>query len=285
MNDYYEVRVDIDPCTADATDLLAAMLGDIEYETFVPDESGLTAYVKSELYNRALLEDVLSDFPMPGRITFHANLVPGQDWNSEWEKNYFQPLLVGEGEHSVAIHSSFHTDIPRAAYDIVIDPKMAFGTGHHATTSSIIEQLLQIDLEGRSVIDMGTGTGILAILAAMRGAAPVVGIEIDGFAYENALENVKLNGHPEITLINGDATALGAVGMADVFIANINRNVITADLDKYAAKLKSGGAMLLSGFYEHDIPVVMEIAAPLGLTETGHSVKGDNWCCLRLRKA
>ncbi len=281
MNDYYEVRVDLDPCTEDATDYLAAVLGDIGFESFVPDANGLTAYIKSELYSREELDSALEDYPFEAERSVEVNFVEGQDWNAEWEKNYFKPIIVGD---ECVIHSSFHTDIPKAKYDIVIDPKMAFGTGHHATTSLIISRLLQIDMEGKSVIDMGTGTGILAILAAMRGSAPVYGIEIDGLAYDNAIENTRLNNHAEITLINGDASALERLPEVDVFIANINRNVITGDIDKYTAHLKDGGTMLLSGFYEQDIPVVMAEAGKYGLTEEGHAVKGDGWTCLTLVK-
>ncbi len=281
MNDYYEVRVNLDPCTEDATDYLAAVLGDIGFESFVPDSTGLTAYIKAELYSSDELDAALEEYPFEAERRIEVNFVEGQDWNAEWEKNYFKPIIVGD---ECVIHSSFHTDIPKVKYDIVIDPKMAFGTGHHATTSLIISRLLQIDLKGKSLIDMGTGTGILAILAAMCGAAPVYGIEIDGFAYDNAIENTRLNNHDEIVLINGDASALKELPQADIFIANINRNVITSDIDKYAAHLKDGGTMLLSGFYEHDIPVVMAEASRYGLSEVSHDVKGDNWTCLTLKK-
>ncbi len=281
MNDYMKVRLDFEPCSEDATDLCAAFLADIGYESFEPDSTGLTAYIPSGDYNEQSLAEALADFPMPLKITSAAELVQGQDWNSEWEKHYFQPIVVG-GE--CVIHSSFHSDVPAATYDIVIDPKMAFGTGHHATTSQIISYLLSLDLSGRAVIDMGTGTGILAILSAMRGAEKVTGIEIDAFAYANALENIALNGHSEITLINGDASALQDVAPADVFIANINRNVITADLPRYADRLVKGGSMVLSGFYESDIPVIMEAAEPLGLEQVSHTVQGDNWTCLHLIK-
>lgn len=282
MNDYYEVRLDIEPCSEDATDLMAALLGDIDYETFVPDEKGLLAYVRAESFNEDALKAALNDFPYDSMVTCSSTLIPGQDWNKEWEKNYFKPIVVGNGSDSVAIHSTFHTDVPEAKYDIIVDPKMAFGTGHHATTSLMLKSLLGLDLKGKRVIDMGTGTGILAMLSAMRGAESVTGIEIDSFAYENALENVKLNGLPQIKIINGDAAALKALDKADVFIANINRNIIIADLPAYASAVKPGGIMLLSGFYEHDIPEIMKAAAPLGLIEMGHEVKGDNWCRLAL---
>lgn len=279
MNDYYELRLGLKPCSEDATDLLAGMLADIGYESFVPDEAGLTAYVKKEDYSDEAVASLIADFPFDCEISRSAVLIEGQDWNAEWEKNYFSPIVIGD---KVVVHSSFHTDVPKADYDIVIDPKMAFGTGHHSTTSQILSALLSIDLEGKSVIDMGTGTGILAILAAMRGARPVTGIEIDGFAYENAVENVKLNDHSEICLANSDASALEAIAPADVFIANINRNVILGDLSLYARRLKPGGTMLLSGFYEGaDCDMILDEAMKYGLKL--QSATSDNrWACLTL---
>lgn len=281
MNDYIELRVNIVPCSETATDLMAAFLADAGYESFVPDSEGLTAYIKKENFDSPAIKSVLDDFPLDCLITTSNTIVPGQDWNSEWEKNYFKPIVVGQ---QCVIHSSFHTDVPKATYDIVIDPKMAFGTGHHATTSQVIEQILEYPISGKTVIDMGTGTGILSILSAMRGAHSVTGIEIDPAAYTNAVENIKLN-HVDCTvnLILGDASALEQLPEADLFIANINRNIITADIHNYVSHLKKDGVMLLSGFYEEDIPVIMETAAPLGLTEESHSVR-DRWTCLKLRK-
>jgi ribosomal protein L11 methyltransferase len=255
MNDYYEVRFDLSPCSEDATDLLAAMLADVGYESFVPDSEGVNAYVKAELYDIEAIRNVITEFPIPDTyITIGSNRIEGQDWNAEWERNYFQPIVIGD---KCVIHSSFHTDI---------------------------EQLLTAELAGKSVIDMGTGTGILAILAAMRGATDLTAIEIDGFAYENACENVRVNGHPEIKLINGDASALDGVAPADFFIANINRNVITGDIAAYAARLKQGGTMLLSGFYDDDVAIVEEAAKPYGLIAEGTTIK-SKWACLKLIKA
>lgn len=280
MNDYIEVRIDADPCTEDITDLLAAELADIGFESFVADSKGLTAYAPAKLYDKEAVKNALADFAIDCTLKVSDNFVEGRDWNAEWEKNYFRPIVIGK---RVAIYSSFHTDVPEAEHRIVIDPKMAFGTGHHATTSQVIKAMLELDLRDKSVIDMGTGTGILAILAAQLGAAPVTGIEIDEFAYVNAVENVRLNGHPEIVLINGDASALAGVPPCDVFIANINRNIITGDIDRYAKALKTGGTMLLSGFYVEDIPVVAAAAARHGLRETGYTDE-ERWVCLRLTK-
>lgn len=279
MNDYVELRLDLEPMPgSDATDLIAGLLGDIGFESFVPDESGLTAYISTSLWDESGVDKALEGFPFDCRISRKATVIEGRDWNEEWERNYFSPIVVGD---RCVVHSSFHTDIPEAEYDIVIDPKMAFGTGHHATTSLILGQLLDMPLVGKSLIDMGTGTGILAILAAMRGAAPVTAIEIDPFAQVNAVENVALNGHPEINVILGDAGALEGVDPADVFVANINRNVITGDIAAYSAHLKSGGVMLLSGFYTDDIPVVQAAAEAAGLRYESYT-ECDRWTCMRL---
>ena len=180
------------------------------------------------------------------------------------------------------VHSSFHKDVPKAEYDIVIDPKMAFGTGHHSTTSNMMRHILSEDMDGKSVIDMGTGTGILAILCKMRGARTVTGIEIDPFAWENAVENVRLN-NVDANMLCGDAAKLSDLELADYFLANINRNVITADIDTYASKVKDGGIMLLSGFYKSDIPIVAEAAAKYGF-EVVKTLEDKDWVAIKLVK-
>lgn len=281
MNDYIETRVDMNPCDEVATDLLADALCEIGYESFVPDENGLTAYIRQELSDENAVAEAATTLPGGKReIKLTHTFVEGRDWNSEWEKNYFQPIVVDD---RCVIHSSFHTGFPKCRYDIVIDPKMAFGTGHHATTSLVIARLLDSDLCGKSMIDMGTGTGILAILAAMRGASPVTAIEIDPMAHVNAVENVETNGHPEIKVLLGDAAVLDGMEPAELFVANINRNVIICDIASYAKALQSGGIMLLSGFYEEDVPVVEAAAAAQGLISDGVSTR-DRWACLRLKK-
>ncbi len=281
MNDYVEIRLDVDPCSETATDVLAAMLAEAGCESFLPDEKGLTAYIQKELYTPAAIDAAVEAFPLDARVTVAAaEVVEGRDWNEEWEKNYFKPIVIGD---RCVIHSTFHHDIPACEYDIVIDPKMAFGTGHHATTSLIIRRLLDDVKPGMEVIDMGTGTGILAILSSMKGAAHVTAIEIDGWAYENACENMPLNHVENVTVINGDASALADCPKADLFIANINRNIITADLLHYVKAMKPGAEMLLSGFYESDIPEVMKVAGPLGLVYDSHAVETGDWTCLKLK--
>ena len=285
--DYYKVRIEPRPCTVDTTDLMAAFLADAGFESFEPDATGLNAYIACDYVNDntgdvyKITRDALADMPIPcDSVDIHSERIQGEDWNEEWEKHYFKPIVIG---NRCVVHSSFHHDIPAAEYDIVIDPKMAFGTGHHQTTSNMALWIMELDMNGKSVIDMGTGTGILAILAAMRGAGPVTGIEIDPVAYENAIENTALNGHPEIRLICGDATALADVKPADYLFANINRNIILGDIDRYAGALLPGGTMLLSGFYDHDLPMIREAASAHGLTNQGmHDT--DHWVAARFIK-
>lgn len=279
MQDYIALRVDADPCNETITDLVAAALGEVGFESFSPDETGVTAYIQDHLYNKEEVQNALSDFPIATKFTISEEKVEGQDWNEEWEKHYFQPIIVDD---LCVVHSSFHKDVPEAKYDIVIDPKMAFGTGHHATTCNMMRSIIESDMEGKSVIDMGTGTGILAILCKMKGADKVTGIEIDPFAWENAVENAGLN-NTGINLLCGDAGKLNGLEPADYFLANINRNVITADIEAYSKALKPGGTMFLSGFYRSDIPIVVDAATPYGLQFI--SFKEENeWVAIKLVK-
>ena len=279
MQDYIALRIDAVPCSEDITDLLAAFLCDEGFESFKPDDCGLTAYVRTDLYDEGAVKKILEEFPIDTDFTFSSGTVKGEDWNEEWEKHYFQTIVVDD---KCVVHSSFHKDVPSAEYDIVIDPKMAFGTGHHSTTSNMMRHILSSDMEGKSVIDMGTGTGILAILCKMKGADNVTGIEIDPFAWENAVENAALN-NVKVNMLCGDAGLLAGLDQADYFLANINRNVITSDIESYASCLKQGGIMLLSGFYRSDIPIVEKAANEYGLFL--ESEKEDNdWVALRFKK-
>ena len=277
MTDYQQIRLDITPCDENITDLFAAFLADYGYESFVPDETGLTAYINSTLFNKEDVESIIADFPMEVDAKLTVDFIEGKDWNEEWEKNYFQPIVIAD---QCVIHSTFHKDVPNAKYDIVIDPKMAFGTGHHSTTSLILQTLIETDMKGKSVIDMGTGTGILAILSAMLGAEKVTGIEIDPGAYENALEHVELN-NVNVDVLLGDASRLNELQPADIFIANINRNIILADISSYRKNLKPGGIMLLSGFYESDIAMIERAANALGLEVVSYKEDKD-WVAVKL---
>lgn len=287
MNDYYQVRFKITPASEDACDLLADALGQAGYESFVGDDenpgAAMSAFVPAPLFSDEAAADAVRSLPEGFGASFEAEFVPGRDWNAEWEKNYFKPIVVG---NRVVVSSTFHTDVPEAEIPIFINPKMAFGTGHHATTVLMMQSLLDGGCPGASVVDMGTGTGILAILARKLGAASALAVEIDAFAVENTAENIALN-LPEptgIELVHGDATALeGRDGSADIFLANINRNIITADIDRYAAAMRPGGRLTVSGFYVHDRSVVEEAARKAGLEPAGVA-ELDNWSSMTFVK-
>lgn len=282
MNDYIRVRINLTPTpNEDVTDILAALLADKGFESFEPDASGLDAYCRAELFNPESPAEAIADLPFEGYAAeVSTERIEGQDWNAEWERNYFKPIVIAD---RAVVHSSFHTDIPRAEYDIVIDPKMAFGTGHHSTTTLIATRILDTDLRGKRMIDVGTGTGILAILGAMRGAERVDAIEIDPPAYENALDNVRLNGHEEINVILGDASALKALPPADLLTANINRNIILGDMAAYKDATADGGLLIFSGFYVDDIPMIRSRADELGLTFIDYT-EHDRWVSTLFRK-
>lgn len=268
MSNYYKTEIHILPYSEDAADLLAAFLAEEGYEAFesLHDDSqstiGISAYVKEEDYNQDILEDTLKNFPIEIKTNFHTSLIPHQDWNEEWEKNYFKPMSLAGGR--CVVHASFHKEYPPSEIEVIVDPKMAFGTGSHATTGMMVEFIFELDLRDKRIIDMGTGTGILAIIAKKLGAGETIGIEIDPSAYENALENVALN-HTDILLLQGDADLLDNIKKADIFMANINRNIILADIDKYIEALNPGGQILLSGFYLKDIPMIQRALENYGM--------------------
>ena len=281
MNDYTKVTFKVAPVSETATDILAAMLAEVGYETFVPEEEGMSAYVQQALFSEMALDEVVNDFPIDGySIGYTVEQIEGEDWNAEWEKNYFQPILVDD---KCVIHSTFHTDVPAAEYDIVIDPKMAFGTGYHQTTCHMIRSILAADVCGKSLLDMGCGTALLAILAAMRGATDVVAIDIDEFAYENALENIKLNNTPDIEVRLGGADAIKDTDCYDYVVANINRNILLADMNRYAECMHSGSVLFISGFYVEDIEVLVAEAAKYGL-EFVRSAEDNRWAMVEFVK-
>ena len=239
-------------------------------------------YIQKELYNESLLKEALADFPLPDtQIEYNFVEAEDKDWNEEWEKNFFQPIVIGD---RCVIHSTFHNDVPQAEYDIVINPQMAFGTGHHETTSLIIGELLDSDLQGKALLDMGCGTSILAILARMRGASPCTAIDIDEWCVRNSLENIELNGVDNIAVSQGDASSLESKGPFDMVIANINRNILTMDMPAYAEALDTGGDLLMSGFLEEDVPVIEARARACGLDPIEVRMR-DGWAMVHVKKA
>lgn len=279
MSDYFKAEFNISPRNEDAADLLAAFLADIGFESFEPDGNRLVAYIQADLWNTNAIEEIIKSFPIDVKIEFSKEFIEHQDWNEEWEKNYFQPIILGNGK--CVIHSTFHKDFPKAPIDIVVDPKMAFGTGHHATTSMMVNFLFENDLRGKNIMDMGTGTGILGIIAEKLGAKNIKAIEIDPSAYENALENCKLN-NSTLDLYNGDAKLLSNVTDIDLFLANINRNIILEDLAAYIQTLrKPSGMLMLSGFYESDIPVLENAISDHDMKIAEIKTSPEGWSAIR----
>lgn len=280
MTDYVSLKVKFYPQLDFIPDLIADALAPLGYEMFENDDDVLTAYIPADIFDIKTAENELQNVVGLEKYNLDSEFIKGQDWNAEWEKHYFQPIVVDD---LCVVHSSFHTNIPVAKYDIVIDPKMAFGTGHHSTTLCMMRYILESDdMKGKSVIDMGTGTGILAILSAMQGATDIVGIEIDRDAWQNALDNASYN-NVDINFIHGDASSLKSLSAADFFFANINRNIILNDLEYYVEYLKPGGFMLLSGFYTEDIPMIEEAAEKYGIKKL--EVKSDkNWVAVKFVK-
>lgn len=278
MNDYTRVKFTVTPNEEAATDVLAALLADAGFESFVPEDDGMSAYAPQALYDADAVAAVVAGFPLEGfEITYDSEFIEGEDWNAEWEKNYFQPIVLGE---ECVIHSTFHKDVPKARYDILIDPKMAFGTGYHQTTCHMLRAILAQDMTGKSILDMGCGTALLAILARKHGASNVVAIDIDEFAYENARENIVLNGTPDIEVRLGGAEAIKPSDCFDIVLANINRNILLADIKNYVRAMHPGSQLFISGFYTEDIEVLKEEAARHGLQYID-SAENNRWAMVR----
>ncbi len=259
-------------------DLLAAELGTIGFESFVETESGLKAYIADKNYNEDDLLSTLNGFPLENvQIHFIKKIIESRDWNEEWEKNYFQPIIVG---HDCIIHASFHLIESTCKYDIVIDPKMAFGTGNHETTWLMINEMLTLDLEGKELLDMGCGTAVLAILASKKGASRVVAIDIDEWAYNNALENIRLNHTTDINVALGDAKKINDFGYFDIVFANINRNILLKDIQQYVECMKKDALLFMSGFYKEDIATIENECNKHGLVLIHFSEK-NNWVAVK----
>lgn len=275
---YFEVTFTTSPCNETVNDVVSALAGEIGFESFVEWENGVQAYIQQSLFDEEALKSMVAEFPLPDtKIEYTIVEAEDKDWNEEWEKNFFQPIVIGD---RCCIHSTFHKDTPQTEYEILINPQMAFGTGHHETTSSIISELLEADLQGKSVLDMGCGTSILAILASMRGAGPITAIDIDDWCVNNSRDNIALNGIDNITVEWGDANLLKGREPFDVIIANINRNILLADMAQYAACMHSGSELYMSGFYVQDIPVIQEKAESLGMEFIHHREK-NNWAAVK----
>lgn len=270
--DYQKISIQITPFQEWLRDVLNAQMAEIGFDSFVETETGFDAFIPAASYSEESLNTVLEDFAEDFSFDVASEFIADQNWNEEWEKHYFKPLVIG-GE--CMIRAPFHTEYPEAKYEIIIEPNMAFGTGNHETTATIIESILQNDLSGKTILDMGCGTGILSILASMKGAKQITAIDIDKWSYEGTLENAALNKITNIDVKLGDASLLGNEKY-DLIFANIHKNVLLNDMEAYHSVLKNGGTLIMSGFYTEDIQDIKNKAESLGMSDAGF-VEKNNW--------
>ncbi len=269
---YIELKCNITPYSAEIAEILMAELSNLQFESFVENDTELLAYIREDNWNEKLLSSLYIVDNCYCKIKFSHVVVEQQNWNKVWEKNYFKPILI---DNQCVIKSKFHTDYPKAKYTINIDPEMAFGTGHHETTNLMIEEILNLNLKGKSVLDMGCGTGILAILSAMKSADYVRAVDFDIWSYNSTVANIKLNKTEQINVIHGDVKALDNKKF-DVIFANINKNVLLADIPAYSKRLNEDALLLLSGFYEKDFEDINKIAISNNLKLVKSKLK-NNW--------
>lgn len=275
---YTQISLKLNPNSQENREILVALLSDLAFESFDETEEQVLGYVPGESFNFDEMYEIISTLPFS--VKTENEMIPDKNWNEVWEKNYFKPLLIG---NRCLVRAPFHTDYEPAEFELVIEPKMAFGTGNHETTTLVAEQILNMDLSGKTVLDMGCGTGILGMLASLKGAKSVTAIDIDSWSFESTVENARLNNILNLEAKLGDAGLLGNESYEIIF-ANIHKNVIISDLPVYESVLQPGGQLYLSGFYTHDMPDVKAKAESLGLLETGFHEK-NNWVVYAFHKS
>jgi len=277
--DYIETLISIVPDTEENREILTALLAELDYDSFAETADGIKGYIRSDLYNETKTEEALAPvFQLFTNIEYQSTLIKDRNWNEEWEKNY-SPIII---ENLCRIRAPFHKDEGNFEYDIVVEPKMSFGTGHHATTTLMMQLMLAMDFKNKPVLDMGCGTGVLAILAALKGANPITAIDIDEWAYENTLENAERNQVKNITVLKGNSSLLTNKHF-EIILANINRNILLNDMEAYNKCLIVGGRLLLSGFYSHDLPLITEKAEELGFIRESYLTR-ENWVSVCFKK-
>jgi ribosomal protein L11 methyltransferase len=269
--DYIQLNLITDPPDADVSEVIAAFLGEIGFESFEEVPGGLNACIQASSFNEQLTREVLASVPAAKNCSFKITHIPDKNWNEEWERN-FQPVVVKD---RCMIRASFHASQPEIPYTILIDPKNAFGTGHHETTWMMIASMFDVPMKGKNVLDMGTGTGVLAILASMLGASSVLAVDIDEWSCRNAEENILLNKAKGIDVLKGDLNEVPLKNV-DVILANINRNVLLQHIPGYAMLLNKGGVLLLSGFLNADKDMLIAAANGNGFLLTGE-LERNNW--------
>ena len=280
--EYIEVAMKITPFSEENAEILTAEISELPYESFTVEEPCLKCYIQKELYDQQALKVLLNGINDYGfEVEYSSNLMPAVNWNAVWESQ-FTPIIV---DGLCTIKASFHEGLRRTRYNITIDPKMAFGTGHHQTTYMMCRALLQNEeaVRGKVVMDMGCGTAVLAILAAKMKASHVYGIDIDAVAAISAYDNARLNRVGKvIETYCGDASLLQR-NSYDVLLANINRNILLQDIPTYSLCLHKGGLLFVSGFYLEDMPMIVGVAQNAGLEYVSHDTI-DNWCCIKFIK-
>ncbi len=275
--DYIEVNFTIDPVEP-GTDILMAELSLLDFESFIETDYGLLAYVQEDDFNADELEElpILSNNQF--KVKYSYKKIEQKNWNAEWESS-FEPIIVDD---RCVVRAPFHEEVGGVEYDIIMEPRMAFGTGHHETTFLMLSYILDMQFEGKRVMDMGCGTGVLAILAAFKGAKYVEAVDIDEWAYDNAIDNCKINNCNDIVVIEGGAEKLNGKEF-DIIFANINRNILLQDMKTYADSLINKGELLLSGFYEEDIDMLVDEATKHGIVLV-EKKKRNKWVSLKLKK-
>ena len=273
---YIEYDFTVSP-TEMGAEILMAELAEVGFDSFEDTPTGIKAYIPKNSWNEQILQDIYLLSNPEFTISYQITEIEQVNWNEEWEKN-FSPIVV---EDLCTVRANFHP-VPNTRYDIVITPKMSFGTGHHETTYMMLQQLLLLSLEGAKVLDMGCGTGILAIMAALRGAHDITAIDIDPWCVENATENVQQNDCSFITIKEGDVSLI-AGEQYNLILANINRNILLSDISAYTQALLPQGLLLVSGFYEEDLPAIKEKCQKVGLTYLSH-IERNRWVSAKFQR-
>ena len=276
---YIEVEIIINPHSTEISEIIVAELSEVGFESFVDIENGLQAYIQDKLFDNEILKAILDAEKYTNyQLKYTTKTIPAQNWNAVWESN-FDPMFISD---QIVVKAPFHNIHGNFKYEILIEPKMSFGTGHHETTSLVMEHMLKMDFIGKTVLDMGCGTGILAILASKMGASDITAIDFDEWAYNNSLENFERNQCQQIKAIMGMAEAI-PLKQNDIILANINKNVLLNDIKEYSKVLKSNGLLILSGFYQDDVNDI-ELEANKNLLFLQDKKMKNNWTACIFKK-
>jgi ribosomal protein L11 methyltransferase len=267
-------------CDSEFSEILQAEISEAGFDTFMEIENGFEAYAEQENFNKEILQSIIQKYSAFTPITSYQDKIEKKNWNEEWEKNY-EPVIVDD---QVIIRASFHEPAKKYPFDIIITPKMSFGTGHHQTTHLMIKSQLDIDHKNKVVMDAGCGTAVLSVMASKLGAKKIEAFDIDEWSVINGLENTEINGCANINIRQGKISDLTFEDDFDIILANINKNILLQEMHQYAAYLKPGGLLLLSGFYEQDIPDLLKSANPYSLKQV-RSHEREKWVSLLLQKA